>query len=432
MRPPLGKRRNGHGEAENASPQTDYIYDGILDVIHIGWLRSSLEEDYQPFMLRDNGQLSTAKGRLWLNMVGAEVVVNADVYSYRICERPKPRSPAFYSTVQAPTMAQYDAWRKAFEIVLRGTKVSDQYSIEVQRPISVGAHAMLFSGVRRSPACAVVMKVVPRRFPNEFRSFSITAICRAVRDGVVKNEYLAEVLDVYHSQNETHVVMPRYGPALHRRLTPGERWEESKGRELFRQLASALFALHSKGFIHGGVVPSNVLIEKENMLHVRLSGCCLSTVPDPTEEGRKVPVGRSLEEIRSGLIHDAIQYLAPEVAKSEEELISLNEATDFWALGVLMYRILTGEEPFLAKRLETEGEEESPLEIMSKYTQVYREVELLIPNEFKKDLSKDSISLIALLCSPTEARRHGEAVRQHPWCHDMPSGTEDDRHRVEE
>lgn len=413
VRLPLGKRRDG--EAKDADPFSDYLYDEILDIIHIGTLRLSLQEDYQEFVLRDNGQLCTKNGRLLLNMVGAEVVVNPDVYSYRICERPKPGSPAFYSTVQAPTMAQYDAWRKAFEIVLKGTKVSDQYSIEVGRSISIGVHAMIFAGHRRSPACAVVLKVVPRLFPNVYRSFSITTISRAVRDGVVKNEYLAEVLDVYHSQNETHIVMPRYGPALHRRLRPGEKWEELKVRVLFRQLASALFALHSKDFIHGAVIPSNILIESEseNTCHVRLSGSCLSTVPDPMVEGKQVPSSRELEEIRSVLSQEGVQYIAPELVRNKQ--VSLNEATDFWALGVLMYRVLTGEEPFLAKSLETVDEEQGVLDIMMKYTTLYREVELLIPEKFKTEISQDAISLIALLCSPTPSRRNDEAVRQHPW-----------------
>ena len=60
----------------------------------------------------------------------------------------------------------------------------------------------------------------------------------------------------------------------------------------------------------------------------------------------------------------------------------------------------------------------SPLDVMLAYVKVYREVELLLPKGIKEKLSADTISLIALLISPSPGRRDGKAVKQHPWFRD--------------
>jgi len=328
--------------------------------------------------------------------------------------------PALYTTAQAPSMTQFEAWRKAFETVLRGTRVGDQYTVELSRPLSVGAHAILFPGYRMSPPARVVVKCVARIFPNDFRSFAITTISRALRDGILKNHHLAHVLDVYHTENETHVVMPRYGPALHRRLRVGEKWSENKVRDLFRQLVSALTVLHKAGFVHGCVVPSNVLIESENPLHVRLAGSCNATVPDPLDANEKGPVGISLADVKHALGHDAIQYMAPELVTMDP--LKMSEATDYWALGVLMYRVLIGAEPFLVQKVGSyfgNTRVDGPLDVMRAYLDPFNQVDLLLPEDIKQQLSPDSISLLSLLVSPTPSRRYGDAVLQHPWCRDF-------------
>eukprot|EP00171_Calliarthron_tuberculosum_P017366 IDg17366t1 len=112
----------GRVDSDSNTRNNPYSLDNIVDLLHVGLLRTTINEQYQPFLLRDNGTLSTENGRLWLDMSGAEVVVNADVYSYRICERVREQKASMYTTVQAPDRAQFMAWRSAFEVVLRGTR----------------------------------------------------------------------------------------------------------------------------------------------------------------------------------------------------------------------------------------------------------------------------------------------------------------------
>lgn len=398
-----------------------YSLDNIVDILHVGPLRTTINEEYQPFLLRDNGQLSTENGRLWLDMSGAEVVVNAEVYSYRICEPAHARKASMYTTVQAPDRAQFLAWRAAFEVVLRGTRICDAYRVFLNMPLAVGRHSLVFRGKRVTPSVPVAIKVLPRAVPHERRSFALTTVSRAICDNVVKDAHLASVLDVYHTRNETHVVMSLYNATLADVLNQRIRLPEPDARLLFRQLAGALRALHTEGFVHGAVVPSNVLIESDCPLHIRLSGFSLSSVPDPRMRDRenKAPAGRTLDEVLHALKPDGVQYLAPELLNGSRTLDNMSSSSDFWALGVLLYRALTGELPF---RLDRVGQEfggsppDSVPGVMKSYLEKAITLELLFPESVKKYFTADSISLITLLVSHRNDRRCDfNAISQHPW-----------------
>lgn len=419
----------GRGFAEpEANLRNDaYSLDNIVDVLHVGLLRTTINEQYQPFLLRDNGQLSTENGRLWLDMSGAEVVVNADVYSYRICERVNAQKASMYTTVQAPDRAQFMAWRSVFEVVLRGTRLTDSYRVALTEPLAVGQHALIFKGERIGSSHPVTVKVVPRALPTARRSFALTAVSRALRDALIKDNHLASVLDVYHTANETHIVMQTYYGTLDNHLTQAGPRPEAEVRLLFRQLAGALGALHREGFVHGAVVPSNVIIEANLPLHVRLSGFCLASVPDPRDRAHLAPAGRTVEEVIHALRPDGLQYLAPELLLESGALGEMSSSSDFWALGVLLYKALTGELPFLLGRVGEQfgsSRPDSVLGVMQSYLKKSylkesKELELLFPDSIKSNLSDDAISLIALLVSPyPDRRRDFNAISQHPWATD--------------
>ncbi len=389
----------------------------VVDVLHIGPLRTSTSEPYRYFLLRDNGHLSTGDGKLGLSMGGAEVIVNAEVYSYRICERARRNTPSLYTTVQAPDRAQFLAWRDAFEIVLRGTRVADQYTVEPERPLAVGWHAMLLSGVRVRPQSHVVIKVVPRSLPDPRCSFALTYVSRKIRDKAVVHPYIVEVCDVYHSAHETQVVMPYVGPPLSSLLSVP--MDEKRARDMFNQLLTAAICLHTAKITHGAICPNNVLVQAVNpKLHLRLSGFSLALVPDPRVKGSRAP-HRTINELTHGLAPEGLQYIAPELI---DDAMAMSPSSDFWSLGVLLYRALTGELPFLLEHAGSEYEgadQTSMIDFLQKYKKVDALQDQIVfppPSEGVKHLSNDAKSLLLLLLSPKPGRRSDvNAILQHPW-----------------
>lgn len=103
---------------------------------------------------------------------------------------------------------------------------------------------------------------------------------------------------------------------------------------IYRELCEALAFLHEQGVVHRDVKLENVLVDSSGHLHLADFG--ISRIFDEdfrhqiamttTSGGDKVPIMGS------------VGYLAPEVKRGEPA----TPASDAWALGVLVFRLLTG------------------------------------------------------------------------------------------
>ena len=94
------------------------------------------------------------------------------------------------------------------------------------------------------------------------------------------------------------------------------------------QIAGALDFAHKRGLVHRDVKPQNVLLTEEGE-------------PKVTDFGiaRSVDV-KSVTE--SGTVVGTSDYIAPEQARGEQ----VDQRTDIYSLGVVLYELLTGEVPY--------------------------------------------------------------------------------------
>lgn len=101
---------------------------------------------------------------------------------------------------------------------------------------------------------------------------------------------------------------------------------------LLTPIGSALDYAHEQGIIHRDIKPSNILIGGEG--HVYLSDFGLACGP-----------GGTTGLTRTGMVMGTPEYMSPEQAEGQK---GVGPATDIYALGVVLYEMLTGEYPFQA------------------------------------------------------------------------------------
>jgi eukaryotic-like serine/threonine-protein kinase len=101
-------------------------------------------------------------------------------------------------------------------------------------------------------------------------------------------------------------------------------------RNAFEQLASGLIALHKKGMLHRDVKPSNVLVARDGRVVLLDFGL----VTEMTNDGVAATV--------TGNIVGTPAYMSPEQAMGTK----LTPASDWYAVGVMLYQALTGKVPF--------------------------------------------------------------------------------------
>ncbi|MDY0001918.1 MAG: serine/threonine-protein kinase [Polyangia bacterium] len=103
------------------------------------------------------------------------------------------------------------------------------------------------------------------------------------------------------------------------------------------QVLSALVAAHGKGIIHRDLKPENVFIARLNV------GGAAVKLLDFGISKFKVTDKDTLKLTHTGVVMGTPFYMSPEQAGGAKDV---DERTDLWAVGVILYQMLTGQLPF--------------------------------------------------------------------------------------
>jgi len=119
---------------------------------------------------------------------------------------------------------------------------------------------------------------------------------------------------------------------------PMSRWRREKGVplrdqvRLLRDVALAVDVAHRHRVVHRDLKPENILVDAAGQPHVTDFGLAKALGADVT---------RQLTQ--SGMIVGTPAYMSPEQARAQRDV---NARTDVWALGVMLYEIVSGRQPF--------------------------------------------------------------------------------------
>jgi eukaryotic-like serine/threonine-protein kinase len=117
------------------------------------------------------------------------------------------------------------------------------------------------------------------------------------------------------------------------------------------ELASAMHYAHSQGVLHRDLKPSNVLIERRSRATDASAANAPDWLPKITDFGLAKVNDLGGSDTRTGAILGTPEYMSPEQARGD--LAQIGVGTDIYALGAILYELLTGRPPFRG-RSETE------------------------------------------------------------------------------
>ena len=113
---------------------------------------------------------------------------------------------------------------------------------------------------------------------------------------------------------------------------PKQMFKVSEARRIFKQVAESVHYLHSRNICHRDLKPDNILVEDDTRI-VKLIDYGFSVVVNGDRGHLKIFCGTP-------------SYMSPEIVKRSESYEG--KPVDMWALGVLLYVMLSGILPFKA------------------------------------------------------------------------------------
>ncbi|MBI5368344.1 MAG: serine/threonine protein kinase, partial [Planctomycetes bacterium] len=203
----------------------------------------------------------------------------------------------------------------------------------VLEQIGQGGMGAVYKAVQTSLDRVVALKVLPpafaadsdfvRRFDREAK-----ALAGLNHPNIVAVYDLGRARDLYYFAME-HVD----GTSLRARLARRD-LDAATTLRLLPALCDALAYAHGEGVIHRDIKPENILIDRRGRVKIadfglaRIAGC-----DAPTDAGIT----------RTGVVMGTLDYMAPEQRLGTRDV---DQRADIYALGVVLYEMLTGELPY--------------------------------------------------------------------------------------
>ncbi len=230
-------------------------------------------------------------------------------------------------------------------------------SYRVLNPIGRGGMAVVYKGYQATLDRYVAIKVMSHTVAED-QTFIERFQREAAAVARLRHQNLVQMLDFGLHADISYMVMEFIdGETLktHIRTKQAEKSNLilSDVVQIVQDIASALDYAHAHGIVHRDVKPANIILRREDRLAALTGAVPFTAVL--TDFG----VARMLEGIQitgTGAAIGTPDYMSPEQAQGQPA----TAASDIYALGVVLYEMLTGELPFTA---------DSPVAVLLKHMQ---------------------------------------------------------------
>lgn len=137
----------------------------------------------------------------------------------------------------------------------------------------------------------------------------------------LKSEFIIEVKDIFSSEKTINIIMEYMPYTLEKLLSKKFPFNDEHLYSIMYQLITAVAFIHSKGFIHRDLNPSNILIDSKCQLRIAEFG------------STRIASNNMTNDVSS------LHYRAPELLLGENEYTN---KVDSWSIGCIIFEIKNG------------------------------------------------------------------------------------------
>ncbi|MGM9941143.1 MAG: Stk1 family PASTA domain-containing Ser/Thr kinase [Bulleidia sp.] len=180
---------------------------------------------------------------------------------------------------------------------------------------------------------------------------------------------IVEIYDVGDYKDHHYIVMEYVpGKTLKQVIRSRGPLVNEEAVDIMKQLCSAVAEAHSRGIIHRDIKPQNVIIKADGSLKI-------------LDFGIATALG-SVQLTQANNVMGSVHYLAPELAKGEPASFQ----SDIYALGIVLYEMLSGDVPFKADQAV-----QVALKHMREPMPSVREINSTVPQSLENIITKATV-----------------------------------------
>eukprot|EP01083_Nonionella_stella_P287495 978641_1 len=226
------------------------------------------------------------------------------------------------------------------EAILHAKSFNDLYNLGEE--IGGGSFAVVSKCIRKSNSLSFAAKIINKRYLSTKEIIGLKNEIAILRKLSHKN--VIKLIDVFDDGKAVTIILELCdGKDLFDEIACAHktRFTEQKAAKITYDLSKVLNHLHSNGIIHRDLKPENILFGMDGTL--KLSDFGLAYSSKISCKKSKNSFERILMKTCCGTPH----YVAPEIVKRQY----YNHKCDFWSLGVILWIMLVGYQPFRASSL---------------------------------------------------------------------------------
>ena len=202
---------------------------------------------------------------------------------------------------------------------------------QLQDPIGRGGMATIYRGRDLRMDRVVAIKVLREVYSTDAK-FVARFQQEAKAASALQHPNIVQVYDYGQTDGNYYIVMELIeGTDLRRYLRGRGVLDVDRSVIIAHDVALGLGAAHRRGIVHRDVKPQNILVGRDGS--IKLTDFGIASVYKDINAERLTTTGMTL---------GTVQYYAPEQAQGE----IVSPAADVYALGIVMYEMLTGRTPF--------------------------------------------------------------------------------------